>query len=473
MRRYPAIYIRVMLFALFLLNAVMDWAPARWHAADAEDFALLKGTPVNCILVEREHWTPELVRAATEADIDTLGVVRPGMGVAAVNEAEAAGLTGVVLEGRFEAAERERLVEMAENAALATVPLLERTALAMNPDSPVYGTYQGVWPGIRVGEDGAAKAAPTGAPWIETNSGFLRFLQSRPGGPVWIGVDPPENEVVKLERYLQAVGDAAMVGARWIVSLDRDRMRRLLAREAAALEDWKRIMVEVAFWEEHRERTLYDPCGELALIQDVKSGGLLSNGIIDMLTARHTPLRTVPPAQLEGSALTGAGVALNIDPPALSEAQNELLRQFARSGGTTLTAPPGWDIHQEPGQMAVADKDVEILDEVWRGVNGAIGRRNLGVRLFNVAAARSELTAGPGGEPVVLSLVNFADYPVESITVRPKVKFEKAMLYRPGVEASQLEIFENGEIDIEEIESSAILVLTGASGPASAENDHH
>jgi hypothetical protein len=39
---------------------------------------------------------------------------------------------------------------------------------------------------------------------------------------VWIAVEPPPKAIYSVERYLQAIGDAAINGARWVVALDDD-----------------------------------------------------------------------------------------------------------------------------------------------------------------------------------------------------------------------------------------------------------
>jgi len=99
--------------------------------------------------------------------------------------------------------------------------------------------------------------------------------------------DQPEN-------YLQAIGDAAMVGARWVIALDDDFARRLLERDAAALKNWQRMTELLKFYDGHREWRAYRPAGKLAVIQSAKDGSLLSGGILDMIAARHTPVRAVP-----------------------------------------------------------------------------------------------------------------------------------------------------------------------------------
>jgi hypothetical protein len=60
-----------------------------------------------------------------------------------------------------------------------------------------------------------------------------------------------------------------------------------------------------------------------------------------------------------------------------------------------------------------------------------VGRRNLGVRLFNVSSMLSNLTASPDGKQVVLHLVNYSSYPVENITVHVLGKFSHARLITP------------------------------------------
>ena len=48
----------------------------------------------------------------------------------------------------------------------------------IGPDDPIVGTYQGVWPGIQIQEDGHAKAGPTGSAWVDTNTGFVRAARA-------------------------------------------------------------------------------------------------------------------------------------------------------------------------------------------------------------------------------------------------------------------------------------------------------
>ena len=466
-----------MLLALLLIAAMGDWVPARWSSSAPETLGLLEATPINCVLVEPSAWSREFAAAAKERGVATLGVIDPGADASnAVAEAGDLDLTGVVLEGNFGPGGAETLRDEARELGLQVVELSPRVFLDLDTTDPVIGTYQGVWAGIHTLDDGTAKAAPTGAPWIDTNTGLIRFVRAASDATFWIGNRPPDGTVIPDARYLQAVGDAAMAGARWIVAIDPHFEERLFAGEAEALAAWKRIGAHLQFWEKHRGWTLLKPCGQLAVVQGADAGALLSNGILDMVSARHVPLRVVPPPKLQAPMIDGARIALNIDPPALSEAQQDTLKSFARSGGTLLTAPPGWTFpKQRPDQVTVDEGDVERLEDMWHGVNMTVGRENLGVRLFNVASMRSELVSDSESGNQILHLVNYSDYPVENITVRPQIHPRKATLYSPERPPQDLEIFENGEVDLPEVGAAAILVLelSGESTPASQTPGNH
>jgi len=454
-----------MLFAFAVLATAADWVPARWNSADPKLLELVAQTPVNCLLVERQNWSAGFSQEAARARVATLGVVRPGDDLKELPErAKAAGLAGIVFEGAFEEAALGLARAALKDSRLAAVELGPRTRIRWDGDDPVIGTHQGVWPGINAtDDDGKAKAAPSGAPWIDTNTGFLRFARSLAKGEVWIGNVPPKGSVIPVARYLQAIGDAAIVGARWVVALDADFEKRLLEREEAAIKDWKRIGDHLRFFEEHKEWRTFEPFAQLAIVQDVDSGGLISGGILDMITVKHTPVRPVPGRKLDDGKMAGSKMAVNVDPAALPDSQKEVLRRFTRGGGTLLTAPPGWRFPpQRANQITLDKEDIEKLDTIWKEVNSMTGRRNLGARLFNVASMLSNLSGPAAGKPLVLQLVNYSDYPVENITAHVIGNFTKAQLLEPGAPPRKVNVYENEEgtgIEIDKVSSLAAVVL--------------
>lgn len=447
--------------ALLMIAAMSSWVPARWPSADPATLDLIAGTPVNCLLLERPHWSKAFAAKAAEAKIDVLGVIRPGGDTAqAVRTAAEQSLAGVVFEGDFPDGGRQA------PASLQVVTLPSRRGIAFESGAQVLGTGQGVWPGIKpVDEKEGAHAMPSGGPWIDTNAGFLRYVRALGRGEFWIAVTPPTGQVIPFDRYLMAIGDAAMVGARWVVALDADFAKRLLARDAGAVRDWKRLAQHLRFYEDARAYRDMPPYGQLAVVQDAASGALLSGSVLDMISVKHTPIRPVPNARLSADVLRGATMALNVYPEGLSAEQKQVLQAFTRSGGTVLNGPPDWKMPSASrNQLTVDKEDVEKLDQIWKETNTLINRRNLGVRLFNVSSMLSYLQAGDTPKRALLHLVNYSGYPIENIAAHVLGKYRKAWLLTPESPKKAIEVYDVDEgeatgLDLESVPALAMVLL--------------
>lgn len=453
-----------MLLALMLVATAPNWVPMRWNSADPKSLELLRGTPINCLLLERGNWSPALLNAASQAGLATVGVVRPGSdAVNNASQAAAAKLNAVVLEGDFEPAAAARIRNLLSDSRVLGIELSPRSRIRLESNDPVIGTYQGVWPGIQIEEKGSTKSAPSGAPWIDTNTGFLRFLRAASGASIWIGNTPPKQLAVTAERYMQAVSDAAISGGRWVLALDNDFEQRLYAKNADAIKDWKRIAAQVAYYESHKEWSGMQPLALLALVQDVDSGALLSGGILDMIAVKHTPVRPVPTRKLSDPEMSGSKMAVDVNPAVLTPEQKAVLQRFTRAGGTLLTAPPDWKFPAlKPNQITLGDEDIKILDDIWKELNTMTGRRNLGARLFNVSSMLSNLLQTSDGKMTILHLVNYSGYPVENVTLHMLGKYRTAKLYSPDAPARDVapyEVEEGTGFDIDKVGVSATLVF--------------
>jgi hypothetical protein len=390
-----------------------------------------------------------------------LGVLHPGAG--AVDQARLAaslGLTGVVLEGDFDLKVRTALAD----SKIVTVELPSRSRMRLSdPAAPVIGTFQGVWPGIQIEAGGSAKAAPSGAPWIDTNTGFLRFVRAYTSKPVWIANTPPPNMAITAARYLQVIADAEIAGAHWVLALDDDFAGRLLSGDEKARSDWLRIGAELKFYQSHKEWRGLRPHSDLALVEDVESGALLSGSVLDMIAVKHTPVRPVPNSKLSDAAMKDAKLAVDVDPSSLDPTQKEVLKSFTRSGGTLLSAPPGWKFPTpKDGEITLAKEDFAKLDEIWKEVNGMTGRRNLGARLFNVSSMLSNLLESADQKQLILHLVNYTDFPVEAITAHVLGTFKHARLLAPDGTSTDLPVYpveEGTGVDIEKVDVVATIVL--------------
>src|SRR5215471_6587768 len=272
--------------AIPLLHAALpkpaDWVPARWPWADVRSLELLEGSPVNCVLLKSP--SADFVAAAKARNVAVLSM-----------------------------SEQDGDLVLTGEEGLPTVRLTARARLALGSSDPIIGTTQGVWPGVAPEEAGAHKAGPTSSVWIDTNSGFLRAVRAWGPATVWIANTPPERTVITTARYLQAIADAAIIGARWVIAFDSDLADRLGRREEAAMGTWKRMGALLAYFEGHPEWRQMREAGQLAIVQDPAKGGLLSGGILDMIATKHTPVRPVPVERLTPQALDGATMAVNVD----------------------------------------------------------------------------------------------------------------------------------------------------------------
>lgn len=423
-----------------------DWVPARWNWTDPKTLTLLKDTPINCLLIE---WKPDAVpalnkfaTAASEQGIATLAVIRQSADVAAAAKTE---VKGLVLEGDFTA------------TAPANVPVINISArehMKLGGSSPVIGTYQGVWSGVRTGEQ--AHSGPSAGAWIDTNQGFLGFARSFSNQTIWIANSPPKATIVSAERYMQVVADAAMTGARWVISLDDDFAAKLYAGDDQTQRKWKRIAGILQYYEDHKDWRDLQNGARLAIVQDAKEGGLLSGGILDMIATKHTPVQAVPPQRLDAAALKDRKLAVSIDSTNLTPEGKDTLKQFTRSGGTLLTGPPGWQAAAPTDQsrITLTDDELKHVDEMWKEMATMIGRRNLGVRLFNVSTMLSNLLTTPDHKQVYVGLVNYSDYPVENVTMHVLGEFHKATLILPGGKETPLEVYQVEEgtgVDIDNV----------------------
>ena len=200
-------------------------------------------------------------------------------------------------------------------------------------------------------------------------------------------------------------------------------------------------------------------------MQDVSDGALLSGGILDMIAVKHTPVRPVPRQKLNIAAFKDVSMAVNLDGESLTPEQKDVLRSFTRSGGTLLTGAPGWKANPSTtntDQITLEKQELERLDTIWKEVNSMIGRRNLGARLFNVSTMLSDLVASPDGKQVIVQLVNYADFPVESVAVHVLGNFTRAHLYTPEDGERTLEVYKNEEgtgVDIDKVSVCATLRL--------------
>src|ERR1035437_9876571 len=415
-----------------------DWVPARWPWSDAKSLELLADSPINCLLLKT--YSADLVAAAAKRGLVVFAVISAsGDAIAAARKARAIGTAGIVLEGSF--SDSTVAAVQREAGGAPVIQLTARSHLPLGSKVPIIGTYQGVWPGIAIEEDGAKKAGPTGTIWIDTNTGFLRAVRTWGDAALWIANEPPPRTIITGERYLQVIADAAISGARWVLALDDDFAARLNNRQAAAMRDWRRITNLMRYFEGHPEWRRMREYGKVAVVQDPMKDGLLSGGVLDMMAAKHMPARPVPRQLLTAEAIRGVMITLNLDSGGLTASQQKLLRDFMNAGVSLMPGPPICKDAAPVGErFTLNTAEFELLDPLWNEVNSKLPQRSFGVYLFNVSSMISNVLVSADDKTIVVHLVNYSDYPVKEVSVMFPEDYRKATLITPDGAGQTLEI---------------------------------
>jgi hypothetical protein len=452
------------LLAFFLLARAADLVPVRWNSADPGSLKLLRNTPVNCVLLEPAYWDPAFIQKANQLQITTLGVLHPSPDlIDQAHRASQTKLAGVVLEGDYDASTGDRLRSALAGTGLAVIELTSRGRMRLEGSDPVIGTWQGLWPGIEIEHGGKVSLGPTSAPWVNTNTGFLRWVRAATSAAVWLGERPPGGTVFPAQRYCLAVADAAMAGARWIVALDRDLQKRLLEGDRSAIQDWNKITGYVRYFAAEPEWREYRPFSEFALIQGAGSGGLLSSGLLDMLSVQHTAAKPVPTGTMSAQALHSARVVLNVDADSLKAQQKHDLEAFQAGGGIVIGPPADWHFPKtSPDQTVPSRQQMNQMQPVWEATYNATARKNFGVRTFNTSGVLFNLLATSDGKSMLVHLLNYQDLPADDVTVFVLGNWKRARLYRPDAPMREMPVYsvkDGTGVDIQKIPVLATLRL--------------
>ena len=128
-----------------------------------------------------------------------------------------------------------------------------------------------------------------------------------------------------------------------------------------------------------------------------------------------------------------------------------------------LNGPPGWKDPTPPtGKITLDQAELDRLNDMWKDVNNLIGRRNMGVRLFNVSSTLSNYLGAPDGKSAIVHLVNYSDYPVESVTMHYVANYQHATLITPEGKPKPLEVYKTEDgwgVDIDRVVVCATIKL--------------
>jgi hypothetical protein len=421
-----------------------------WSRPDALE--LLKGTPINCLIVAWAYGEPEdsvqqqtlkpLLEAGRRRGISFVGTitVKEGIG-AAVAAGGAAGLSAVMLEDASR-----------QSYHLPVILQFSQDKVAWEAASPIFSSTGNVWPGLRLetmkGDTGLA--GPTGVPWVDSNGWFsLLAHEMTAGKALWLDCDPPASlSASHPVNYGLAIADSRAYGSRWIVSLDDKLRATLVKKDSQAMEVWGRLCETLAFFERHHEWQAFRSQGVLAVISDFRGdNGSLSQEVLNLLSRRQVQFLIIERAQAMSASLDGLKAILWLDKEGPSSEQRAKLLAFARQGGLVIAAAywgppevkaikndtyPGYSVYNVgKGLIAVTEEGFQDPYQVAVDVHLLASRRNDLVRLYNPASTNCRSSIDPNTRKQLVQVLNYSANPADFVTLWANTRSQSARLWRP------------------------------------------
>ncbi len=412
---------------------------------------LLKGTPINCLVVEwaagnsddsaQQQTLKPLIEAGRRTGISFAGKVAAGPAMAAaVQSARAAGISAVVLD---------QLPK--EPLDLPVIRRFPQDGMAWDAATPIFSATGLDWPGLKLDtmHGDTAVAGPTGVPWVNSNAWFsLLARELAPGKIRWLDFDPPE-ETRHPATYSMAVADSEAYGSRWIISLSNDFRGALLKGIPQVTAAWHETCDTLDFFEHHRDWQEFQSEGILAVISDYRGDhAFLSNEVLNLLNRNREQFRIIERSETLSKPLTGLKAILWLDGTTPTEAQLADLLGFVRQGGL-LIAPAYWGpagaseqirdpaidyrmYNVEKGQIAVPVEGFVNPYQVAVDAHLLASRRNDLVRLFNPATTNCHATYDPARKAQLVQIVNYSAQPADFVTLWVRNHARAGRLWKPG-----------------------------------------
>lgn len=372
---------------MFIAGSPIRW-PNSWK--DPAFVGLLKGTAINCLLVERSADLGLVVAQAQRDGLQIADAASPPAGV-------------VVIEGE--------------------------------------------WPGVKMSPSGAldqVSAGPTGNPWVDSNGWKIRLAaELNPEAVVWIDAAPKEPRLFT-ESYLVGIADSAAYGGRWIVSLDTQLAAGIAGQERKALETWKKLTGAASFFADRKAWSDFRPEAVVGVVSDFSGPNeFLSHELLNLVARTNQQYRII--LKNKAASLSGLRAILYVDaqPPA-PDLRRQILA-FVQAGGM-LIAGPKWgqlpgaaaqdDAHPRyalgvlgKGRVAVAKRDI---DDPYLLANDSvvlISHRYELLRFWNGGAIGSYFTMAPDSRRAVVHMLFYAGARGGDPTVRVARRYRTARLW--------------------------------------------
>ena len=437
-------------------SASPAWKKAAQGWAQPSALQLLKGAPVNCLIVEwasgtavdqaQQQALQPLIAAGRALGLGFVGRISPQANLAeSAAAAKAAGLEAVLLQGAGTHLDLPAILEF------------PRDGIDWSSTTGIYSTTGNVWPEMNLPtmNGNTALGGPTGDPWVNSNGWFsLLARRMAPANSLWLSIDLPDAPaMLPVEKYCLAVADSRVYGARWILSLDPHMRAALLDGDAPALDAWKRIGDTLSFFERHAAWQTYEPMGVLAVISDFTGqNAFMAGETLNLLNRHQTQFVILDRRNALSGPITRLKAVLWMDGEEPGAEQNRNLVAFIQRGGLVVApkywGPPGIEpIHYDwlfgydiynlgQGRIVVASGGFSDPYQLAIDAHLLLGRENDLARLYNPKATNFYTSIGPEGKELV-QILNYSTRPANYVALWIGARAPGAKLLSPNLQASQ------------------------------------
>ena len=353
---------------------------------------LLKGTPINWLLFDKDAGLAPVVEQAKQAGLNVAEIASPPAGVALL---------------------------------------------------------QGEWPGVAMGRGGGggASAGPTGVPWVDTNSWKVRLEAARrPGADIWVDA-PPKGARIFASSYRTAIADAAAVGGRWVISLDAQLAAGIADGATNAMATWKEIASAAAFFAARKQWPAYLPEAVVGVVSSFAGDDeFLGQELLNLIGRTNQQYAILLKTKLPDAAFRGLRAVIYADTQPPAAALRKQILDFVTAGGLLITGPkwgvppgvPARDEHPRyasrtlgKGRLAIAKQDPDDPYVLAQDSALLVSHRYELLRFWNGGAVGSYLTVAPDRKRAVAHLLFYADRGPDKASVRVVGRYRKASLWTP------------------------------------------
>jgi hypothetical protein len=213
-----------------------------------------------------------------------------------------------------------------------------------------------------------------------------------------------------------------------VISLDDQLRADLTTKKQPAADTWKKLIDTLAFFEQHKQLTTYQPSGRLAVMSNFTGADFdAGEEAVNLLPRLRQAFRVIARSRAAGASFTGLQAIFYVDREPPEPALRQKLLAFARDGGI-LFVPSNWPNPEGPpapaeayllfsmravgkGRLAVCKEDQPDSYDTVADIQNIMSHRNDLLRLYNAPSANFLYETTAQGRQGSIQLLNYSRRP--------------------------------------------------------------